>query len=325
MQPGPVMPTSPNDAVGAVDALWESRLATTWQSLGSVAAPDFVRAIDALAAELPDGHAVGLFERGSAQDSTGRSDRAVPLYQAALAAGLQGLRRRRATIQLASSLRNLGRPRESVELLSAEPEAPEDELSAAVSAFLALALTDVGREREAVGTALGALSRFLPRYNASLARYAASLRDVAPLQPAPADAPTDETRTASCSCGQLTITVHGAPSGVGVCHCLACQRRTGSVFAALAGFAAPYEVAGTATEHVRTGDHGARFRFRFCPSCGSTVFHTEEGREAFGVAVAIGAFADPSFPPPEDSVYDFRRHPWVRLPAGVVVHDADPP
>lgn len=132
-------------------------------------------------------------------------------------------------------------------------------------------------------------------------------------------------RTASCSCGQLQIVVHGEPRGVGVCHCLACQRRTGSVFAALAGFAAPYEVSGTATEFERVGDQGARFVFRFCPVCGSTVFHTERGYEDRFVSVAVGAFADPSFPPPQDSVYDCRRHAWVQLPEGVAAYDKDPP
>lgn len=34
-------------------------------------------------------------------------------------------------------------------------------------------------------------------------------------------------RTASCSCGQLRIQVEGEPRGVGICHCLACQQRTG--------------------------------------------------------------------------------------------------
>ena len=75
-------------------------------------------------------------------------------------------------------------------------------------------------------------------------------------------------RTAACSCGQLRIRVHGEPRGVGLCHCLACQRRTGSVFAALASFSAPFEVSGTATEYVRVGDQGAKFIFRFCPVCG---------------------------------------------------------
>lgn len=131
-------------------------------------------------------------------------------------------------------------------------------------------------------------------------------------------------RTASCYCGQLSIRVHGEPRGIGICHCLACQRRTGSVFSALAGFSAPYEVTGSATEFVRAGEQGANFRFHFCPVCGSTVFHTEVGQEQKRVAVAVGAFADSKFPPPQVSVYDCRRHAWVRLPEGVTVHDKDP-
>jgi hypothetical protein len=130
-------------------------------------------------------------------------------------------------------------------------------------------------------------------------------------------------RTAGCSCGQLKIRVSGEPRGVGICHCLECQRRTGSVFAALASFAAPFEVTGTATEYVRTGEHGARFRFRFCPVCGSHVFKTEEGEDG-RVSVAVGAFADPGFPPPEVSVYTKRKHAWLGLPAGLRRCETDP-
>lgn len=132
------------------------------------------------------------------------------------------------------------------------------------------------------------------------------------------------TRIASCGCGQLSIEVQGEPRGVGVCHCLACQKRTGSVFAALAGFAPPWTVTGIASVHVRTGDSGAKFIFRFCPVCGSTVLHTEEGYEDRSVSVAVGCFADPDFPPPQDSVYDCRRHGWVTLPEGVKVFEKDP-
>jgi hypothetical protein len=130
------------------------------------------------------------------------------------------------------------------------------------------------------------------------------------------------TRMASCSCGQLRVEVNGEPR-VGICHCLACQRRTGSVFAALARFSAPFEVFGNATEYLRIGDQGARFIFRFCPICGTTVFHTEEGvRDS--VSVAVGAFADRTFPAPRVSVYDSRRHPWVHLPPGTVTFEQDP-
>jgi hypothetical protein len=130
-------------------------------------------------------------------------------------------------------------------------------------------------------------------------------------------------RTASCSCGQLRVEVEGEPR-VGVCHCLACQKRTGSVFAALARFRAPFRVFGAATEYTRAGDQGARFIFRFCPVCGTTLFHTEEGVTG-SVSVAVGAFADPAFPAPQVSVYDSRRHPWVQLPPGTVRFERDPP
>ena len=158
-----------NDGTGA----WEQRLADAWASLDSYAdEAEFRALIDKLVGELPEDSPIGDFERASAFDSTGAPDRAIPLYRKALANGVTGIRRRRATIQLASSLRNLGHPEESVTLLTAELAAPSDILDDAVPAFLALALTDVGREREAVSLALRALAQHLPRYQRSLGNYA---------------------------------------------------------------------------------------------------------------------------------------------------------
>ena len=154
------------------DAAWEQRVAVAWASIDEHTEEDFRALIDSLVAELPEGSAVGLFERGAALDSTGHSDQAVPLYRAALDRGLTGERRRRAVIQMASSLRNLGRPEESVKLLAEELEAGSDHLDDAVRGFLALALVDVGREREAVSLALRSLAPHLPRYQRSLANYA---------------------------------------------------------------------------------------------------------------------------------------------------------
>jgi hypothetical protein len=124
-------------------------------------------------------------------------------------------------------------------------------------------------------------------------------------------------RTASCSSGQLSATVDGDPLRVSVCHCLACQRRTGSVFGAQARFsAAAVTVAGESREYVRTGDSGGQITFRFCPRCGSTVYYTLSGSSDH-VAVPVGAFADPTFPSPKRSVYEERMHSWVVVPTDV--------
>ncbi|MEU3844232.1 tetratricopeptide repeat protein [Streptomyces sp. NPDC028635] len=135
-------------------------------------AAEFRARIDALVAELPEDSPVGPFERACAFDSTGHSDRAVPLYREALARGLDGYRGRRAKIQLSSSLRNTGHPEEGVKLLTPELDAPSDELDDAVRATLALCLSSLGRDREGLSLVLGALAPHLPRYQRSMANYA---------------------------------------------------------------------------------------------------------------------------------------------------------
>lgn len=159
---------------------WEERMSALWASLEEHPPDEFRARIDALVAELPENSAIADFERACAWDSTGHSDRAAPLYQRALDRGLEGLRRRRAIIQMASSLRNLGRATESLALLRTEKLAGSDELEDAVSAFLALALVDCGKEREAVATLLQALVRHLPRYQRSVQNYARLLLEDEP-------------------------------------------------------------------------------------------------------------------------------------------------
>ncbi|MEV5431064.1 tetratricopeptide repeat protein [Streptomyces sp. NPDC052701] len=163
---------------------WEDRVAAAWIAFDDHPGQDAARfraVIDALVAELPDDSPLGPFERACAWDSTGRSDKAVPLYREALARGLSGYRARRAKIQMASSLRNTGRPEEGVELLTPELDAEPDELDDAVRATLALCLSSLGRDREGLSLALGALARHLPRYRRSMAAYARLL--VEPEQP----------------------------------------------------------------------------------------------------------------------------------------------
>ncbi len=124
-------------------------------------------------------------------------------------------------------------------------------------------------------------------------------------------------RVAQCSCGQLKVTCEGEPIRVSICHCLACQRRTGSPFGQQARWSGErVNVEGTATIFVRVGDEGGTARFRFCPSCGATVYWTNDEMPGM-VAVPVGAFADPSFPGPTFSVYEERKHGWVKVPEDI--------
>lgn len=122
------------------------------------------------------------------------------------------------------------------------------------------------------------------------------------------------TRNAACSCGQLRVACEGEPVRISICHCLECQRRTGSVFGTQARFPrGQVRIEGDATAYSRPGDSGGTVTSHFCPVCGSTVYWQLQSAPGL-VAVAVGAFADPGFPPPRHSVYERRCHGWVVVP-----------
>jgi hypothetical protein len=124
-------------------------------------------------------------------------------------------------------------------------------------------------------------------------------------------------RTASCSCGQLIVTVTSEPVRVSVCHCHACQHRTGSVFGAQARFREEVAtISGQSTQYVRTAESGNKLTFHFCPVCGATVHYTNDALAGF-VGIPVGAFADPSFPVPAFSVYERSMHSWVHVPEDI--------
>ncbi len=120
-------------------------------------------------------------------------------------------------------------------------------------------------------------------------------------------------RQASCSCGALTLTCEDDPVRVSICHCSACQRRTGSAFGVQARFPrSSVTLHGEASTWLRVGDGGSRIVFRFCPNCGDTQSYSFEGNDEW-IIVPVGAFADATFPAPTASVYDDRQHPWLQI------------
>ena len=158
-----------------MDLSWNDRVAAFWAGADD---EDDERMLDAMrrliqerAADDPD----ALYEWASVHDFLGREADAVPLYRAALDAGLAGDRRPQAVIQLASSLRNVGDPEAAIALL--ENETPTEVTGDTAQAFLALALRDAGRPDEALAVAITALARTFPRYSRSLTHYAAALTE----------------------------------------------------------------------------------------------------------------------------------------------------
>lgn len=118
---------------------------------------------------------------------------------------------------------------------------------------------------------------------------------------------------ARCACGALTVECPGRSSLVVACHCLDCQRRTGAPFGLGAFFPAEaVAISGTTKEFIRKAESGGKVHSYFCPSCGSTVYWKADNLPSM-IAVAVGALADPEFPPPIKSIFEQSKHDWIHI------------
>lgn len=125
-------------------------------------------------------------------------------------------------------------------------------------------------------------------------------------------------RTARCCCGQFSLEVLGEPIRVSMCHCFACQQRTGSVFGVQARFNDSQidNITGTYSTYKRVGDGGSEIFFKFCPLCGSTLCWKISEMEGM-TAIAVGSLSDPHIGTPTFSIYENRMHDWVKEPENI--------
>jgi hypothetical protein len=123
-------------------------------------------------------------------------------------------------------------------------------------------------------------------------------------------------RTAECPCGQLSITVEGDPIVVVACNCTNCQKKSGSVFNVVSTFKNEQvqSAKGDFNTFELAGDSGRKGRINFCPNCGTSVYWSTEVYSDECTSIAVGCFADPTFPAPTVSLWNKSRHNWVAFP-----------
>jgi len=117
----------------------------------------------------------------------------------------------------------------------------------------------------------------------------------------------------------------GEPDRVYLCHCQACQRRTGTAF----HFGATFQkeqvrLDGERKIYERDADSGYRIRFHFCPNCGTTLYW-EGDRNPAVCGAAVGAFDVSAFSSPSDSIWEESMHSWLGLPQHLDHHQRGRP
>lgn len=122
---------------------------------------------------------------------------------------------------------------------------------------------------------------------------------------------------AECQCGQLTVELPGPTPAVVACHCIACQRRSGSPFGLMAYYGADQlTINGEARRYERPTDEGNTFETFFCPTCGSTVY-ARAGKHPTMIGIPVGTIANPEFQRPVRSVWEQTMHRWITVPGEV--------
>lgn len=156
-----------------MDGNWEERIKDFWAGADDADVPGTLAAMKDLVDERPGNDASATYEWASVHDFLGLEAEAIPLYERALGLGLDDARRGQALVQLASSLRNVGRAGDAARIL--EQLEGDRIVGDAPKAFLALALFDEGRPGDALRVALSALAETLPLYGGVVRRYAGEL------------------------------------------------------------------------------------------------------------------------------------------------------
>lgn len=120
-------------------------------------------------------------------------------------------------------------------------------------------------------------------------------------------------RMADCSCGQVSLVCRGEPIRTAVCHCFECQKRTGSVFGVQARYLTQQvAISGDVVEYSRISDSGNEVTYSFCPRCSATIMLTLSASPEYTV-IPVGIFQERDLPTPSFSVYEERKHGWVKF------------
>lgn len=125
-------------------------------------------------------------------------------------------------------------------------------------------------------------------------------------------------RTGGCACRAIRYTVTESPLIVHACHCLDCQRITGSAFVVnlwIESRFVPWSGATPASCRLTAGS-GRPHDVFFCPSCGTTLWSRYQRVPSDCLFVRAWTLDDPSTIRPDLHIFTRTKLPWLPLPEG---------
>jgi hypothetical protein len=132
-----------------------------------------------------------------------------------------------------------------------------------------------------------------------------------------------ESLEGGCACGGVRYRLTSAPMFVHCCHCLDCQRQTGSAFVlnALIETDRVVLLSGSPVPVSMPTDSGSPHDIYRCPKC-QTALWSDYGRRPKLRFVRVGTLDRPSAIEPDVHIYTRSKQPWIALPKDVPAFEA---
>ena len=112
-----------------------------------------------------------------------------------------------------------------------------------------------------------------------------------------------------CLCGKVSYTINEEPLKMAQCHCLDCQRSSGTGHFSLAFFHLDkVAIEGEASSYTTKADSGAEITRHFCSECGCRLFGTNNVNQL--ISISVGCIDDNSWFKPQAIVYNKRKPSW---------------
>ena len=126
-----------------------------------------------------------------------------------------------------------------------------------------------------------------------------------------------------CSCRSVRYRMKREPLIVHACHCLDCQRITGSAFVmnALIEKSNFELLSGEPTSFDMRKCTGMQHTAYFCGDCGTYVWSEYSRRAKPLWLVRVGTLDDPNTFPPDVHIFTKRKQPWVQIAEGLPTYN----
>ena len=127
-----------------------------------------------------------------------------------------------------------------------------------------------------------------------------------------------------CLCGTVTYQVSGRPIMVAHCHCVDCQRLSGTGHLPGAMYSIDrFQLNGEVGEYTLKAQNDTEVTRIFCKNCGSPIFGKNTGMPGF-ITITLGTLDDSSDFTPEVVIFSRNRKKWDAMSESLVSYQTQP-